>query len=183
MLVWLSLDTWLISLLSIAYLFLLFVVAYWGQKQTNSKWLSRPWVYSLSLGVSCTSWAFYGTVGQAATTGAWLAPIYIGSILCFVLAWPMLLRILRINKAQNLTSIADFIACRYERSHLIAATVTIVALLGTIPYIALQLRAISKSFDLLTGSYQSGISTTFVMTLVLIIFSIFWLISSNISMV
>lgn len=74
MLVWLSLDTWLISLLSITYLLLLFVVAYWGQKETNKKWLSRPWVYSLSLGVSCTSWAFYGTVGQAATTGAWLAP-------------------------------------------------------------------------------------------------------------
>ncbi len=170
--VWLSLDTWLISLLSIAYLSLLFVVAYWGQKQTNKKWLSRPWIYSLSLGVSCTSWAFYGTVGQAATTGAWLAPVYIGSILCFVLAWPMLLRILRINKEQNITSIADFIACRYDRSPIIAATVTLVALLGTIPYIALQLRAIGKSFDLLTGSYQSGISTTFVVTLVLIVFSI-----------
>jgi len=172
LLVWLSLDTWLISLLSITYLLLLFVVAYWGQKETNKKWLSRPWVYSLSLGVSCTSWAFYGTVGQAATTGAWLAPVYIGSILCFVLAWPMLLRILRITKQQNLTSIADFIACRYDRSPAIAATVTLVALLGTIPYIALQLRAISKSFDLLTGSYQSGISTTFIVTLVLIIFSI-----------
>lgn len=84
----------------------------------------------------------------------------------------MLLRILRISKEQNLTSIADFIACRYDRSPVIAATVTLVALLGTIPYIALQLRAISKSFDLLTGSYQSGISTTFVVTLVLIIFSI-----------
>jgi PAS domain S-box-containing protein len=172
LLVWLSLDTWLISLLSITYLLLLFVVAYWGQKETNKKWLSRPWVYSLSLGVSCTSWTFYGTVGQAATTGAWLAPVYIGSILCFVLAWPMLLRILRITKQQNLTSIADFIACRYDRSPVIAATVTLVALLGTIPYIALQLRAISKSFDLLTGSYQSGISTTFIVTLVLIIFSI-----------
>lgn len=172
MLVWLSLDTWLISLLSITYLLLLFVVAYWGQKETNKKWLSRPWIYSLSLGVSCTSWAFYGTVGQAATTGAWLAPVYIGTILSFVLAWPMLLRILRITKQQNLTSIADFIACRYDRSPAIAATVTLVALLGTIPYIALQLRAISKSFDLLTGSYQSGISTTFIMTLVLIIFSI-----------
>lgn len=172
MLVWLSLDTWLISLLSITYLLLLFVVAYWGQKETNKKWLSRPWVYSLSLGVSCTSWAFYGTVGQAATTGAWLAPVYIGSILCFVLAWPMLLRILRLTKEHNLTSIADFIACRYDRSPAIAATVTLVALLGTIPYIALQLRAISKSFDLLTGSYQSGISTTFIVTLVLIIFSI-----------
>lgn len=172
MLVWLSLDTWLISLLSIGYLLLLFVVAYWGQKQTNKQWLSRPWIYSLSLGVSCTSWAFYGTVGQAATTGTWLAPVYIGSILCLVLAWPMLLRILRITKQQNLTSIADFIACRYDRSPAIAATVTLVALLGTIPYIALQLRAISKSFDLLTGSYQSGISTTFIVTLVLIIFSI-----------
>jgi Na+/proline symporter/signal transduction histidine kinase/CheY-like chemotaxis protein len=172
LLVWLSLDTWLISLLSLAYLLLLFVVAYWGQKQKGDKWISRPWVYSLSLGVSCTSWAFYGTVGQAATTGAWLAPVYIGSILCLVLAWPMLLRILRISKEQNLTSIADFIACRYDRSPVIAATVTLVALLGTIPYIALQLRAISKSFDLLTGSYQSGISTTFVVTMVLIIFSI-----------
>ncbi len=151
---------------------LLFVVAYWGQKQTNNKWLKHPWVYSLSLGVSCTSWAFYGTVGQAATTGAWLAPVYIGSILCFILAWPMLLRILHITKQQNLTSIADFIACRYDRSPLIAATVTLVALLGTIPYIALQLRAISTSFDLVTGSYQSGISTTFVVTIVLIIFSI-----------
>lgn len=172
MLIWLSLNTWLVSFLAIGYLLLLFVVAYWGQKQTTEQWHSRPWVYSLALGVSCTSWAFYGTVGQAATTGAWLAPIYIGSILCFVLAWPMLLRILRLTKQQNLTSIADFIACRYDRSPKIAATVTLVALLGTIPYIALQLRAISKSFDLLTGTYRSGISTTFVVTLVLIIFSI-----------
>lgn len=172
MLVWLSLDTWLISLVSIGYLMLLFIVAYWGQKQANNKWLKHPWVYSLSLGVSCTSWAFYGTVGQAAATGAWLAPVYFGSIFCFILAWPMLLRILRISKQQNITSIADFIACRYDRSPLIAATVTLVALLGTIPYIALQLRAISTSFDLVTGSYQSGISTTFVVTIVLITFSI-----------
>ncbi|MCJ8318339.1 MAG: PAS-domain containing protein [Colwellia sp.] len=172
MLVWLSLDTWLITSLSIIYLLLLFVVAYWGQKNADKNWLNQSWVYGLSIGVSCTSWAFYGTVGQAATTGAWLAPIYIGTILCFVFAWPMFLRILRITKQQNLTSIADFIACRYDRSPLIAATVTLVALLGTIPYIALQLRAISKSFDLLTGSYQSGISTTFVVTVVLMVFSI-----------
>lgn len=172
LLVWLSLDTWLISLLSITYLLLLFVIAYCGHKQTTKSWLTRPWVYGLSIGVSCSSWAFYGTVGQAASTGAWLAPIYIGTILCFVLAWPMLLRMLRITKQQNLTSIADFIACRYDRSPIIAATVTLVALLGTIPYIALQLRAISKSFDLLTGSYQSGISTTFLVTVVLIIFSV-----------
>ncbi|GAW95670.1 MULTISPECIES: hybrid sensor histidine kinase/response regulator [Colwellia] len=172
MLVWLSLDTWLITLLSIAYLALLFMVAHWGQKQSPENWSCKPWVYSLSLGVSCSSWAFYGTVGQAATTGAWLAPIYIGSILCLVLAWPMLHKILLIVKQQNLTSIADFIAFRYDRSPKVAALVTIVALIGIIPYIALQLRAISTSFDLLTGTYQSGISTAFVVTIVLIFFSI-----------
>lgn len=174
LLVWLSLDTWFITLLSIGYLVLLFIVAYWGQNQSPENWTCKPWVYSLSLGVSCTSWAFYGTVGQAATTGAWLAPIYIGSILCLVLAWPMLHKILLIIKQQNLTSIADFIAFRYDRSPQIAAMVALVALTGTIPYIALQLRAISISFDLLTGTYQLGISTAFVVTLVLIIFSVFF---------
>ncbi len=172
MLTWLSLDTYLVLLLSGGYLLSLFVVAYKGQSQPAQKWFSRPWVYSLSLGVSCTSWAFYGTVGQAATTGAWLTPIYFGSILCFMLAWPMLLKMLRISKQQNITSIADFIACRYGRSPTIAATVTLVALVGTVPYIALQLRAISNSFDLSTGNYQSGVNTAVVVTLVLIAFSI-----------
>ena len=170
--IWLSLDTYLVTLISIGYLLLLFIVAYWGQSQANKNWLNKPWIYSLSLGVSCTSWAFYGTVGQAATTGYWLAPVYIGSIIAFVFAWPVLQRILHISKQQNITSIADFIACRYDKSPKIAATITLVALLGTIPYIALQLRAIGKSFDLLTGSFQSGISTTFTVTIVLIIFSI-----------
>ncbi|MBA6392116.1 hybrid sensor histidine kinase/response regulator [Colwellia sp. BRX10-3] len=174
MLAWLSIDTWLITVLSIGYLCLLFLVAYKGQNQSPEQWRCKPWVYSLSLAVSCTSWAFYGTVGQAATTGAWLAPIYIGTILCLVLAWPMLMKMLKIIKRQNLTSIADFIAFRYDRSPKIAITVTLIALVGTIPYIALQLRAISTSFDLLTGTFQSGISTAFVVTVVLIVFSIFF---------
>lgn len=174
MLAWLSIDTWLITILSIGYLCLLFLVAYKGQNQSPEQWRCKPWVYSLSLAVSCTSWAFYGTVGQAATTGAWLAPIYIGSMLCLVLAWPMLLKMLNIIKRQNLTSIADFIAFRYDRSPKIAITVALIALVGTVPYIALQLRAISTSFDLLTGTFQSGISTAFVVTVVLIVFSIFF---------
>jgi len=174
LLAWLSIDTWLITILSIGYLCLLFLVAYKGQNQSPEQWRCKPWVYSLSLAVSCTSWAFYGTVGQAATTGAWLAPIYIGSMLCLVLAWPMLLKMLNIIKRQNLTSIADFIAFRYDRSPKIAITVALIALVGTVPYIALQLRAISTSFDLLTGTFQSGISTAFVVTVVLIVFSIFF---------
>lgn len=172
MLVWLSLDTWLITILSIGYLILLFLVAYWGQKNSNKKWANNPWVYSLSLGVSCSSWAFYGIIGQASSSGMWLAPLYIGTISCFILAWPILLKMLRVTKQQNLTSIADFIASRYERAPMIAAVVSLIALLGTIPYISLQLRAISQSFDLVTGSYQSGINTTFAVTIVLVVFSI-----------
>lgn len=174
MLAWLSIDTWLITILSIGYLCLLFLVAYKGQNQSPEQWRCKPWVYSFSLAVSCTSWAFYGTVGQAATTGAWLAPIYIGTILCLVFAWPMLMKMLNIIKRQNLTSIADFIAFRYDRSPKIAITVALIALVGTVPYIAMQLRAISTSFDLLTGTFQSGISTAFVVTIVLIVFSIFF---------
>ncbi|WDE00698.1 PAS domain-containing hybrid sensor histidine kinase/response regulator [Thalassomonas actiniarum] len=169
---WLAMDTWLISLLSLGYLALLFVVAYLGEKQPVSQWRSRPFIYSLSLGVSCTSWAFYGTVGQAATTGYAIAPVYIGTIFTLVLAWPLLLKILKISKQQNITSIADFIACRYGRSARIARLVTLVALVGTIPYIAQQLRAVSASFNLLTGTHQSGSQTILAVTLVLTVFSI-----------
>jgi hypothetical protein len=171
-LAWISLNTGLVAFISIIYLAVLFIIAHWGQRYLSQKNKSRPWIYSLSLGVSCTSWAFYGTVGQAANTGNWIAPVYIGSILCLVFAWPMLLKMLKITKQQNLTSIADFIACRYDRSPKIASSIAIIALLGTIPYIALQLRAISSSFNLITGSFTSGIFTTFTVACVLIVFSI-----------
>lgn len=172
MFTWLSVDTWFIGALSLAYLFILFFIAYWGQQTKNAAWTTHPWVYSLSLGVSCTSWAFYGIIGQAATTGQWMAYIYYGTIACFIFAWPMLLKMLRISKQQNLTSIADFVACRYDKSVNIAGLVTVIALLGTIPYIALQLRAISQSFDLVTGSYRSGVSTTIIVAMVLSVFSV-----------
>jgi len=165
-------DTWLITLISIAYLSVLFVVGYYGEKQQSSNWVNRPVVYSLSLAVSCTSWAFYGMVGQSAVTGELISPVYLGTILCIILLWPMLLKMLRITKRQNITSIADFIACRYGRSPKVAVIVSLVALLGTVPYVALQLRAVSTSFDLLTGTYQSGANTALVVTLVLIVFSI-----------
>ena len=171
MLVWLSLDTWLILSLSIGYLVLLFFIAFWAQKKHNS-WKNKSWIYSLSLGVSCSSWAFYGTISQAASTGQWIAPIYIGTIACFILGWPILLKLLRVSKRLNLTSVAYFIACRFDKAPQIAAVVSIIALLGTLPYIALQLRAVSHSFDLVTGSFQSGSTTTLMVTVVLIIFSI-----------
>ena len=170
--VWLAMDTWLISLISFGYLAILFVIAYLGEKQSASVWRNRPVIYSLSLGVSCTSWAFYGTVGQAASTGNVIAPIYLGTIFTLVVAWPMLLKILKISKQHNITSIADFIGCRYGRSASVAQLVSVVALIGTIPYIAQQLRAVSSSFNLLTGTHQTGSHTMLVVTLVILVFSI-----------
>ncbi|MCJ8272492.1 MAG: histidine kinase, partial [Psychrosphaera sp.] len=172
MLFWQSMDTWLVTLISITYLGILFVVAYHGEGQSRDRWVSRPVVYSLSLAISFTSWAFYGMVGQSAQTGDFISPVYIGTIASLWLLWPMLLKMLRITKRQNLTSIADFIACRYGRSGKIATLVTLVALIGSIPYIALQLRAVSTSFELLTGTYQSGANTALVVALVLSLFSI-----------
>lgn len=172
MLVWLSLDTWLITLIAISYLFTLILVAYWGQSAARTGLANKPWVYSLALGVSCTSWAFYGIIGQATTSGFWLSPIYIGTISFFIFAWPVMLKMLRVSKQQNLTSLADFLSSRYDRAPQIAALVCLIAVIGTVPYISLQLRAISQSFDLVTGSYQSGVGTTFAVTLVLIVFSI-----------
>lgn len=172
--VWLSIETWLITLLAITYLMSLVGVAYWGQKSNQRHLANKPWVYSLALGVSCTSWAFYGIIGNASTTGYWLSPIFIGTIASFIFAWPVMLKMLRVSKQQNITSLSDFIATRYDKAPTIAAVVATIAVIGTVPYISLQLRAISHSFDLVTGSYQSGVSTTFAVTIALILFSIFF---------
>ena len=164
-------ETWLVSFVALGYLLLLFLIAYYGQKFWPSL-AKRPAVYALCLGVSCTSWAFYGTISQAAHTGFGLAPIYIGTIACFLFAWPLLIKLLRVSKQQNLTSVADFIACRFNQAPHFAAIITIIAVIGTLPYIALQLRAVSQSFDLITGSVQTGLTTTLFVTFVLIGFSI-----------
>ena len=168
---WLSIDTWLVTLLSVSFLLAMFFIAYWGDR-SQANWLKSSWLYSLSLGVSCSSWAFYGIIGQASVTGYWLSPIYFGTIAFFVLGWPVLLKLLRVSKQQKFSSIADFIASRYERHRSLAVGVIIITLLGLLPYIALQLRAISQTFDLVTGSYRSGFSTSLMVSLVLIVFAI-----------
>jgi len=142
---------WAILALSIGYVGLLFAVAYGGDRlaRTRGRAKSKPVVYALSLAVYCTSWTFYGSVGLAAKTGYDFLTVYLGPILVFTLGWPLLRRMIRISKAHNITSIADFIAARYGKSQLLAAAVTVIALLGTLPYIALQLKAVSTSFTVL----------------------------------
>lgn len=131
---------WIVVPVSLAYLGLLFLIAWYGDRQKG--WLAqyRPWIYSLSIAVYCTSWTFYGTVGQA-TNNPWsFLPIYLAPIFVFVFAWRFLARIILIAKREHITSIADFIAARYGKSQGLAGVITIIAVIGILPYIALQLR-------------------------------------------
>lgn len=139
----------LIVVISFAYVGLLFAIAYYGDKRADAgrSIIANPYIYTLSLAVYCTSWTFYGSVGRAATSGVGFLPIYLGPTLMAALWWYVLLKMVRISKAHRITSIADFIASRYGKSHLLGGLVTIIAVLGIVPYIALQLKAISASFS------------------------------------
>ena len=135
------------------YLCLLFAIAYYGDKRADRgrSLIANPYIYALSIAVYCTSWTFYGSVGRAASTGVGFLPIYIGPTLTFILAWFLIRKIIRISKVNRITSIADFIASRYGKSSNLGGLVTIIAVVGIVPYISLQLKAISMSFSVLLG--------------------------------
>src|SRR3989339_393583 len=113
-------------------------------------------VYALSLAVHCTSWTFYGTVTQAARYGWPLPPTFIGAILFYMLAVFFMIRLVRLARETTATSLADLIATRLGKDAWLAATVTLVAALGLIPYIALQLKAVAMSFAMLTTRDAGG---------------------------
>jgi hypothetical protein len=142
------LKTELILLTAFGYVGLLFAIAYFADRRATQgrSLISNPTIYALSLAVYCTAWTFYGSVGRAATGGIWFLPTYLGPTLVFALGLWMIRKIIRISKIQRITSIADFIASRYGKSTTIGSAVTIIAVLGIIPYISLQLKAVSMSY-------------------------------------
>ena len=141
----------LIVVASFAYVGVLFAIAAYGDKRADQgrSLIANPYIYALSLAVYCTSWTFYGSVGRAATSGIGFVAIYLGPTLMAALWWFLLLKMIRISKANRITTIADFIASRYGKSHVLGGLVTIIAVVGIIPYIALQLKAISVSFAII----------------------------------
>ncbi|ALM51567.1 NahK/ErcS family hybrid sensor histidine kinase/response regulator [Halomonas huangheensis] len=145
---------WMLILVSLLYIAVLFAIAWRGDRRARHRGSSqrRPLVYSLALAIYCTSWTFHGAVGQAATSGWSFASIFVGPILTLLLFWPVLAKMVRVAKHQNVTSIADFIASRYGKTQSLAAFASLVALIGTLPYIALQLKAVSTSFTVLTNA-------------------------------
>src|SRR5690606_1571469 len=140
-----------VILTSFAYLGLLFAIAYYADKRADAgrSVIASPYVYSLSLAVYATAWTFYGSVGRAAIDGVGFLPIYIGPTLMMALWWIVMRKILRISKQNRITSLADFIASRYGKSALLGGIVTVIAVIGILPYISLQLKAISSSYSIL----------------------------------
>ncbi len=174
-------KTSIVLTISFGYLCLLFAIAYYGDKRAdeNRSIISNPYIYALSLAVYCTAWTFYGSVGFAARSGLGFLPIYLGPTLMASLGWLVLRKIIRISKIHRITTISDFIASRYGKSMTMGAIVAIIAVLGVIPYISLQLKAISSSLLILTKSLPVQhahipvfTDTAFYATIILAIFAI-----------
>ncbi len=145
------LQGWVIVVTGFAYLGLLFAIAYYADRRADAgrSVIASPYIYSLSLGVYATAWTFYGSVGRAAADGVGFLPIYIGPTLMIALWWVVMRKIIRISKRNRITSLADFIASRYGKSALLGGLVTVIAVVGILPYISLQLKAVSSSFTIL----------------------------------
>jgi len=141
----------IIIIVSLCYFALIFFVAYYAdrRRKAGNSLLSNPHIYTLSIAIYCTSWTFYGSVGKAATSGLDYLPIYLGPTLIAFGWWFLLRKMVRVSKEQNITSLADFLASRYDRSAILGAIVTLFAVIGITPYIALQLKAIAQTLDIL----------------------------------
>ncbi|WP_041210869.1 PAS domain-containing hybrid sensor histidine kinase/response regulator [Aeromonas jandaei] len=140
---------WLLIGLSLSYLGLLFLIAFVADKHKRHRMKGQPLLYSLSLAVYCTSWTFFGTVGQASESPWSPVPIYLGPMLVFLFGWRLLARLILVAKREHITSIADFIAARYGKSQRLAMLIALIAIMGILPYLVLQLKAIVTGLDLL----------------------------------
>lgn len=145
------LPGWLIALAAFSYLGILFAIAYYGDRAAarGRSVIANPYVYALSMAVYATAWTFYGSVGRAAGSGIGFLPVYLGPTVMATLWWIVLRKIIRIAKDNHITSLADFVSSRYGKSALLAGLVATIAVVGVTPYMSLQLKAISSSFNIL----------------------------------
>ncbi|WP_461516088.1 PAS domain-containing hybrid sensor histidine kinase/response regulator [Porticoccus sp.] len=146
----------ILLLVALSCVLLLVLVALWAERQPEWQNRLRPYIYSLTLAVYCSSWTFFGAVGTAASSAWAYVPIYLGPILLFVLGMPILRKLVNIGARQKTTSIADFIGSRYGKRQLLAALVALVAVVGSMPYISLQLKAVSQAWNTLAITTGNG---------------------------
>ena len=164
----------------LAYVVFLFGVAFWADKRAERGsvgWVRTPLVYTLSLSIYCTAWTFYGAVGYAARSGLEFVTIYLGPTLVMLAWWALLRRLVRIGRTERITSIADLISSRFGKSNLLGVLVTLLAVVGTTPYIALQLQSVTLSFEAFSGALDGngdagGVDTALVVAAGLALFTI-----------
>src|SRR6201999_1232378 len=150
------LHDWGVIAAAFGYIGFLFLVASYGDRLSpTQRGRASALIYPLSLAIYCTSWTFFGSVGFATRTSVDFLAIYVGPILMIGLCTPVLRRVIRLAKSQNITSIADFIAARYGKSQAVAATVAVIAIIGSVPYIALQLKAVASSLETILSEDQA----------------------------
>ncbi|MDD1749724.1 MAG: sodium:solute symporter, partial [Methanothrix sp.] len=158
----------------LAYLLLLFVLAYYAEarEKAGRSIVSNPYIYSLSLAVYCTSWTFYGSIGKAATSGLSFLTTYLGPTLMACLWWIILRKMVVVAKENRITNIADFIGARYGRSLSLSALVAVVALVGITPYLGLQIKSIITTYQIMTGHKEGSLAAGWFIALFLGIFAI-----------
>ncbi|MFI8606458.1 ATP-binding protein [Cellulophaga baltica] len=172
-------NNYLLIIIIVVYLAVLFFIAFLAEKKKKSKWVNNPYVYTLSLAVYCSAWTYYGSIGIAANSGIDFLPIYLGPVIAAPLWIVVLRKVIRISKQNKISSIADFISLRYGNNRFLGALVTLVCLFGTIPYISLQLKAVSETFEIMGDNFPH-VSTnifndsTFYVALLLAIFATFF---------
>lgn len=144
------------------YMGLVFILALWAERRlaAGKSVVNNPIVYALSLSVYCSTWTYYGSVGYAATSGMLFLAVYLGPTMVVVFWWTLLRKLVRLKTNHHITSIADFISARYEKSIPLAALATVIALVGTMPYIALQLKAVFTTFDMIT--HDTGVASAWI---------------------
>jgi hypothetical protein len=147
-----------VCLIYVVFLFLIAFAAERAALEGKGGWLRSPLIYTLSLSIYCTAWTFYGAVGYAARSGLEYLTIYIGPSLVMIGWWWLLRKLVRIGRSQRITSIADLISSRYGKSNLLAVGVTVLAVIGTTPYIALQLQSVTVSFDVFSSAYGAELT-------------------------
>ncbi|MCU0755515.1 MAG: sensor histidine kinase [Xanthomonadales bacterium] len=148
----------LVVLCSALYLAVLFGVAWFADRRAavGRSLIANPWVYALSLAVYCTAWTYFGSVGRAASGGVWFLPIYLGPTLAMLLGLFVVRKMIRIARSYRITSIADFVSSRYGKSLWLAGLVTVITVVGIVPYIALQLKAVATGYALLVDEAAPG---------------------------
>src|ERR1700687_1718106 len=150
------LHDWSVIAAAFGYIgFLFFVASYGDRLSPTQRGRASALIYPLSLAIYCTSWTFFGSVGFATRTSFDFLAIYVGPILMIALCTPLLRRVIKLAKSQNTTSIADVIAARYGKSQAVAATVALIAIIGSVPYIALQLKAVASSLETILSEDQA----------------------------